>query len=232
MSKVIGSIVLLGLFVMFLVMNTPVTRLGSGFLIGDTRNAITYYDLVKEAEIINVKFPNEDDIKAKLVYKNPSKNLAILELQEAPKVKREPLLFSETSISAQDNYVFTLGYPWTNTLEDRHTFIEGFLANTGVNFSDLIPIDLALDPVHSGSPLINRNKEVVGMVLVARHAVDYYPAELSTKYNYAIPSSTLKEAIESLKPLKNAKSAKTKENVSMKEFIEAVRNNIVLIEAR
>ena len=104
MSKVIGSIVLLGLFVMFLVMSTSVTRLGSGFLIGDTRNAITYYDLVKEAEIINVKFPNEDDIKAKLVYKNPSKNLAILELQEAPKVKREPLLFSETSISAQENY--------------------------------------------------------------------------------------------------------------------------------
>ncbi len=232
MNKVIGSVILLGLLVVLLVMGTPVTRLGSGFLIGDTRNVITYYDLVKEAEIINVKFPNEDDVKAKLVYKKPTKNLAILELDEAPKVKREPLSFSKASISMLDNYVFTLGYPWTNTLEDRHTFIEGFLANTGVNFPDLIPIDLALDPVHSGSPLINRKQKVVGMVLMARHAIDYYPAEPSTKYNYAIPSSTLKKAIQSLQPFKNAKPVKPEENVSMDEFIERVRNNIVLIEAR
>ena len=73
MSKVIGSIILLGLLLVLLVMTTPVTRLGSGFLIGDGRNVITYFDLVKEADIINIKFPNEDDIKAKLVYKNPAK---------------------------------------------------------------------------------------------------------------------------------------------------------------
>jgi S1-C subfamily serine protease len=232
MNKVIGSIILLGLLVVLLVMTTPVTRLGSGFLIGDGQNVITYYDLLKEAEIIQVKFPNEDDIKAKLVYKNPAKNLAILELEEAPKVKREPLSFSVSNITTLDNYVFTLGYPWTNTLEDRHTFVEGFLASTEVNFSDLMPIDLSLDPVHSGSPLFNRNKEVVGMVLMARHAVDYYPADVSTKYNYAIPSSTLKEAIRSLKSFKEAKPVQPKATVSMEEFIEAVRNNIVLIEAR
>lgn len=232
MSKAIGAVILLGLLVMLMVMSTPVARLGSGFLVGEGRNVITYYDLVKEAEIINVKFPNEDDVKAKLVYKEPSKNLAIIELAEAPKVKRLPLSFSEEGNSTLDNYVFTLGYPWTNTLEDRHTFIEGFLANTEVNFSDLIPIDLALDPVHSGSPLINRKKEVVGMVLIARHAKDYYPAESSGKYNFAIPSSTLKQAIQSLKHFTNAKHVEPEENVSMDEFIEGVRNNVVLIEAR
>ncbi len=230
--KIIGSIFLLGLLVLLLVMNTPVTRLGSGFLVGDARNVMTYYDLVKEADGIRVKFPNEDDIHAKLVYKDPAKNLAILELDEAPKVKREPFEFSEPGVSTPDNTVFTLGYPWTNTLEDRHTFIEGFLVNQAVNFSDLIPIDLALDPVHSGSPLINRKRQVVGMVLVARHAADYYPAELSGKYNYAIPVSTLTQAMQSLKSFKKAKPDKPKENVSMDAFIEAVRNNIVLIEAR
>jgi S1-C subfamily serine protease len=230
--KIIGSIFLLGLLVMLLVMSTPVTRLGSGFLIGDGRKVITYYGLVKEADGIRVKFPNEDDINAKLVYKDPAKNLAILELDEAPKVKREPLSFSEPGVSMQDNTVFTLGYPWTNTLEDRHTLIEGFLANKEVNFSDLIPIDLALDPVHSGSPLMNRKRQVVGMVLMARHAADYYPAELSGKYNYAIPVAILTQAMQSLQPFKNATPVKRNENVSMDAFIEGVRNNIVLIEAR
>jgi S1-C subfamily serine protease len=232
MSKIIGSVILLGLLVMFLVMNTPVTRLGSGFLIGNVRTIITYYDLVKEAEIINVKFPNVDDIKAKLVYKSPSKNLAILELDETPKVKREPLTFSEPGHSVRDNYVFTLGYPWTNTLEDRHAFIEGFLANAEVAFSGLTPINLALDSVHSGSPLINRKQEVVGMVLLARHAEDHYQMDASAEYNYAIPSSVLKQAMQSLKSFKEAKSIEPRANVSMQEFIEAVRNNIVLIEAR
>ncbi len=232
MSKIIGSIILLGLVVMLLVMNTPVTRLGSGFLIGGARTVITYYDLVKEAEIINVKFPNADDIKAKLVYKSPAKNLAILELDEAPKVTREPLTFSEPDHSMRDNYVFTLGYPWTNTLEDRHTFIEGYIANTEVAFSGLTPIDLALDPVHSGSPLINRKQEVVGMVLLARHAENYYPTDASAKYNYALPSSILKQAMQSLKSFKDAKPVEPEASVSMEEFIEAVRNNIVLIEAR
>lgn len=217
---------------MLLVMGTPVTRLGSGFLVGDARNVMTYYDLVKEADGIRVKFPNEDDILAKLVYKDPAKNLAILELDEAPKVKREPFEFSEPGVSMSDNTVFTLGYPWTNTLEDRHTFIEGFLVNQAVNFSDLISIDLALDPVHSGSPLIDRKRQVVGMVLMARHAADYYPAELSSKYNYAIPVSTLTQAMQSLKSFKNAEPVKPKENISMEAFIESVKNNVVLVEAR
>ena len=230
--KIIGSLFLLALLVMLLVRSTPVTRLGSGFLIGDARHVITYYDLVKEADAIQVKFPNEDDIKAKLVHKNPLKNIAILELDEAPKVKRKPLSFAEPGISTQDHYVFTLGYPWTNTLEDRHTFIEGILTDTGTHFSDLVPIDLPLDPVHSGSPLINRKQQVVGMVLMARHAADYYPAEPSGKYNYAIPSATLKQVIQSVKSFKNAKPVQPQENVSLDEFIEGVRNNIVLIEAR
>jgi len=228
--KIIGSIVLLSLLVMVLVMSTPVTRLGSGFLIGNA-HVITYYDLVKEAGSVQVKFPNEDDVKAKLVYKDPVKNLAILELDETPKVKREPLAFSEPGISMQDTYVFTLGYPWTNTLEDRHTFIEGFLANEGVHFSDLIPVDLALDPVHSGSPLLNRKRQVVGMVLMARHAVDYYPAEPSGELNYAIPASTLLQAIETLKPFKQEQPVAPKTNASIESFIENVKNNIVLIEA-
>ena len=230
--KIVGSIILLGLLVMLLVMSTPVARLGSGFLIGDARYVITYFDLVKEAKSIQIKFPNEDDVKATLVYKDPPKNLAILKLNEAPKVKREPLAFSNSGISMQDNYVFTLGYPWTNTLEDRHTVIEGFLAKEGVTFSELIPIDLALDSVHSGSPLMNRKREVIDMVLTARHAKDYYQVKPSGKYNYAITSATLIQAMQSLKPFKEAQPVKSKAIVSMNEFIEGVRNNVVLIEAR
>ena len=230
--KIIGSVVLLGALFLFLLLNTPVARLGSGFLIGEGRHVITYHDLVKDSEAIEVKFPNEDDIKAAMVYEDPIKNLAILELGDAAKVKREPLSFSDQDNSSHDNFVFTLGYPWTNTLEDRHTVLKGFLPKTGVNFSDLMPVDLALEPVHSGSPLIDRNRQVIGMVLTVRHAADHFPVEPSSKTNYAIPASTLEKALQSLNIPQNVKASKPNDKIPMDDFVEAVRNNVVLIEAR
>ncbi|MBT6718144.1 MAG: trypsin-like peptidase domain-containing protein, partial [Nitrospina sp.] len=80
MLKVIGGIFLLGLLLALMIFNTPVTKLGSGFLIGDGRHVFTYHQLVKEADVINVKFPNEDDIEAKVLIADPSHDLAILEL--------------------------------------------------------------------------------------------------------------------------------------------------------
>ena len=44
MNKVIGAFLLAGLLIGFLIWSTPVTRLGSGFLIGNTQFVLTYYD--------------------------------------------------------------------------------------------------------------------------------------------------------------------------------------------
>ena len=87
MLKGIGGFILLGVLLFVLVFNTHVTLLGSGFLIGDGEYVFTYHDLVKEAETLTVKFPNEDDIEAEVVFRDPINNLAILKLKEPPKSK-------------------------------------------------------------------------------------------------------------------------------------------------
>ena len=61
-------------------MQTPTSRLGSGFLIKTGVHVFTYYDLVKEAKTIKVMFPNEDGIKANIIYKDINHNYAILKL--------------------------------------------------------------------------------------------------------------------------------------------------------
>ena len=129
MIKILGSFILLGFLLIFLTLNTSSTRLGSGFLIGQELHVFTYYNLVKEAEIIKVKFPNEDDIAADIVFYDSTQNIAILELQESPKVKREPLVLSLEGIGRRTESVFTLGYPWTNTMEDKHNLLEGSASN-------------------------------------------------------------------------------------------------------
>jgi len=220
-KKTIGTFLFLGFLLFVMTITMPVTRLGSGFLVGEGQHVLTYHDLVKEAGVLKVKFPNEDDIAAEVVFTDPASNLAILKLKEMPKVKRLPLSISTKSLSLQGEQVFTLGYPWTNTLEDQHVLIEGSARLASM----LIELKMPLNLVHSGSPLFNARQEVVGLVLLEEHAKATFPVK--TSQHFAIPALLLEKA------LKAARVNKTPlESFSRKTFIAESRNNIVLIEAR
>jgi len=220
-KKTIGTFLFLGFLLFVMTITMPVTRLGSGFLVGEGQHVLTYHDLVKEAGVLKVKFPNEDDIAAEVVFTDPASNLAILQLKEMPKVKRLPLSISTKGLSLQGEQVFTLGYPWTNTLEDQHVLIEGSARPASM----LIELKMPLNLVHSGSPLFNARQEVVGMVLSEEHAKATFPVK--TSQHFAIPALLLEKA------LKAARVNKTPlESFSRKTFIAESRNNIVLIEAR
>ena len=178
---------------------------------------------MKEKETLTVKFPNEDNIEAKVVLLDPASNLAILKLKDTPKVKRQPLVINPNGLGPKSESVFTLGYPWTNTLQDQHVLIEG---STGIT-SILINLNMALDPVHSGSPLFNTQQEVVGMVLLEAHAKSAFPVKGSN--NFAIPAMLLEKVLDEAKI--NATPAPDT-NLTRQAFISKSRNNIVLIEAR
>ena len=223
MIKTVGGFILLGILLTILIFNTHVTLLGSGFLVGDGRHVLTYHGLVKAAVILKIKFPNEDDIEAEVVSLDPASNLAILKLKEIPKVKRQPLMLSQQGLGSKSESVFTLGYPWTNTLQDQHVLIEGVSGTTSI----LTELNMSLEPVHSGSPLFNSKQEVVGMVLWKDHAIQAFPVKGLN--HFAIPSSFLKKALQGTRI--NAPSSQ-KKNLTREAFISKFRNNIVLIEAR
>ncbi len=224
MFKVIGGIGLTGLLLVFLIFNTPVTRLGSGFLIGNGQYVLTYHQLVKEAKSLNVKFPNEDDIEANVVFANPDHNLALLKLKEAPKIMAQPLILSAKGMSTQNESVFTLGYPWTNTMEDQHVLIAGSTLTDTT--SVLIKLNMDLDSVHSGGPLFDSNQQVVGMVLLGDHAKSAFP--VTGSQNFAIPKMWLDKVLNAAKIEYNTRPA---QHLSKEAFIIKSRNNIVLIEA-
>ena len=222
MIKGICTFILLTILLILLTFNTSVTRLGSGFLIGGGNYVITYYDLVKEAETLKIKFPNEDDINVDVVFHDSASNLAVLKLKESPKVKREPLVISQKGLGTRSESVFTLGYPWTNTMEDKHILIEGS-ANT---ISNVIKLNINLEPVHSGSPLFNNRQEVVGMLLFEAHAKSIFPA--NEPRHFVVPALLLEKT---LKAAKIDIITAPAEILSMESFIIKSKNNIVLIEA-
>ncbi len=224
MIKGIGGFLLLGAMLVILFLNTHSTLLGSGFLIGDGTHVFTYHDLVKKAEGIVVKFPNEDDIEAEVVFSDPTNNLAILKLKAMPKVKRQPLVISRNGLGSKSEAVFTLGYPWTNTFQDQHILLEGSADITSM----LIDLNMPLDPVYSGSPLFNAQREVTGMILLENHAKAAFPVKGSN--HFAIPSPLLEKALRAAKI--DMPTHQTENFSSRDEFIVKSRNNIVLIEAR
>jgi S1-C subfamily serine protease len=224
MIKRTGGFFLLGILLVILILNTHSTLLGSGFIIGNGRHVITYLDLVREAESLMVKFPNEEDIEAEVEFRDSGSNLAILKLKEMPKVNRQPLVMSHSGIGSKSESVFALGYPWTNTLQDQHTLLEGTADKT----STLIDLKMPLNPVHSGSPLFNSQQEVVGMVLMVIHAKAAFTVKGT--HHFAIPLLLLEKALRASKI--DFTGLREKPFLTRDEFIEKSRNNIVLIEAR
>ncbi len=58
----------------FTIFTISVTLLDSGFLIDDGTYVFNYHDLVKEAGVLDVKFPNKDDIEAEAMFLDPASN--------------------------------------------------------------------------------------------------------------------------------------------------------------
>ena len=63
-------------------------------MVGDGNYIVTSSDLISDANVITIRFPNEDSIKAKIINSNPINNIAILKLINPPKTQRTPMLYS------------------------------------------------------------------------------------------------------------------------------------------
>ena len=225
MNKIIIFLSIITVLVYFLIVKTPTSRLGSGFLINAGMHVFTYYNLVKEAKTIKVMFPNEDDIKANLVYKDINHNYAILKLKSIPKIKLQPINFSNNDLYLEGETVYIIGYPWTNTMEDKHTLING---KTFLNPKDsLIDINIEIEPVNSGSPLLNLRNELIGMIL-SKNTESRNTLPKSSNIKSFIPISNL---INGIKTLKIPELSYIKANHYPKSTQTIPKNNVVLIEA-
>jgi len=223
MKKIIIFLSIITVLVYFLIIKTPTSRLGSGFLINTGVHVFTYYNLVKEAKTIKVMFPNEDDIKANIIFKDIINNYAILKLKKIPVIKMQPFIFSNNDLHQEGETVYTIGYPWTNTMEDKHTLLNGKTSLNSKN--NLIDINLEITPVNSGGPLLNSRNELVGMVLF-KNTKNILLKESHIKS--FIPRSILINGIKALK-IPELSYAKASNYTKTSQTIP--KNNVVLIEA-
>ena len=212
---------------------------GTGFIFSSRDYIITNWHVVKGAGSIEVKFPDGEVIKAKVLAKDSQNDIAVLKLSQPPSTQIPELNFGDSSKVRPGDKVFTIGYPASSILGKNQKITDGIVSSiTGVEDDPtMFQITVPIQPGNSGGPLFNESGEVIGITTasLSLNAIRSLGA-VPQNVNYAIKSSFVNNLLTTIpKTLLSNRGivvVPSKPGNSLADFFERVSNNIVLIEAK
>src|ERR1700756_1892374 len=170
--------------------------LGSGVIVTNEGHIITNNHVVTDrqgrpVDQIEVQLSDGRTKKARLVGADEQVDLAVLKIDE-PGVK--PLKLADSDMVQPGDFVLAIGNP----LGFEETVTDGIISSKGRPnrsdaFADLLQTNAAINPGNSGGPLINLRGEVIGINTVIASTTGG-----SQGLGFAIPSNTIRSALESL----------------------------------
>jgi serine protease Do len=144
--------------------------LGSGFLIGDGL-ALTNNHVIEGADGVKVKLADGREFEAKVVGRDSSTDVALLQLQGDAAKSTPSVRLGDSDVLEVGDYVVAIGNPFGLS----HTTTSGIVSAKeriiGAGpYDDFIQTDASINPGNSGGPLFNLRGEVVGIntAIVAR----------------------------------------------------------------
>jgi S1-C subfamily serine protease len=140
--------------------------LGSGFVIDKAGHIVTNYHVVQGAQRVQVSFSGHDQIDAKVVGKDPSTDVAVLQV-DAHSRSLTPLPMGDSDRVQVGDAVVAIGNPFgltrTVTAGIVSAVQRSIEAPNGVGIGHAIQTDAAINHGNSGGPLINARGEVIGV---------------------------------------------------------------------
>jgi serine protease Do len=137
--------------------------LGSGFLVDDRGHVATNAHVVEGADEVKVKLSDDREFRAKVIGKDPRLDVAVLELQGAPRDLPVAAL-GDSEATRVGEYVVAIGNPFGlgNTVTMGIVSAKGRTIGAGP-YDDFIQTDASINPGNSGGPLFNLRGQVVGI---------------------------------------------------------------------
>ena len=137
--------------------------LGSGFLVDGQGHVVTNAHVVDGADIVKVKLADDREFRAKVIGKDTRLDVAVLQLQGAPKDLPAAAL-GQSDATRVGEYVVAIGNPFGL----GHTVTMGIVSAKGRTigagpYDDFIQTDASINPGNSGGPLFNLRGQVVGI---------------------------------------------------------------------
>jgi S1-C subfamily serine protease len=172
---------------------TPIeyTSGGTGFLVDVKGLLFTNYHVVEKARYIAVQNHNGKDLQAKVVYTDPQRDIAILKITDTAFKAPSSIPYAIKKSSADiAEPIFSLGYPRNDIV-----YGEGYLAaKTGYDGDTLsVQISINANRGNSGSPIINRNGEIIGVLSARQTSVEGAVFAVQSKYIYQALNSLRKK---------------------------------------
>lgn len=150
--------------------------LGSGVIINENGDILTSLHVVVGAALIEVIFADGTESTAEILSILPDKDIAVLRAADLPEVIVPATLGSPSSVNVGDE-AFVVGHPLGLYGSMSTGVISGFNRsfrpeNRTERLEGLIQIDAAVNPGNSGGPLLNRNGQVIGIVVGLANPTD------------------------------------------------------------
>lgn len=144
-------------------------RLGSGVVINTDGDILTSLHVVDDAFGIEVAFADGTVVPAEVIVEQPESDIAVLRASEPPALIVPALLGNPNAMRVGDE-AFAVGNPFGLYSSMTAGVISGFdrsfqPSGSAQRLEGLIQIDAAVNPGNSGGPLLNRNGQVVGIVV-------------------------------------------------------------------
>jgi S1-C subfamily serine protease len=168
------------------------TRLGSGFVYDKQGHILTNNHVIDGAGTADVTFVDGNTYRAKVIGKDPSSDIAVLQITDnfSPE-NLVPLPIVNASYLQVGQQVIAIGNPFglSDTMTTGIVSQTGRLLpnpDTGFSTPGAIQTDAPINPGNSGGPLLNMQGEVVGI----NTAINSATGEFSG-IGFAVPSNMI-----------------------------------------
>jgi serine protease Do len=203
----------------------PYVTGGTGFLIDAKGYIVTNAHVVKGAQHVAVQSSNGKDLRAKVIYSDLDRDIAILKIVDK---NYKPLSSIPYSIKRNSGdlaeSIFTLGYPRNDIV-----YGNGYIASkTGPDGDTLsCQITIAANKGNSGSPVLNKNGEVIGILSKKENTVEGAAFALRSKYIFEALSALQKDSSYKNIKLPVTSSLKGKDRTQQ---VNAISNYVFMVK--
>ena len=169
--------------------------LGSGFVLDKEGHIATNFHVVDGATEIQVRFSNDDTLKATLVGSDPSTDVAVLKVEAQPSALT-PLTLADSSQVEVGDAVVAIGNPFglerTVTAGIVSALQRAVQAPNGYSIDHVIQTDAPINHGNSGGPLLDTRGRVIG---INSQIETGGSGDGNVGIGFAVPSNTVKSVV-------------------------------------